>query len=171
MMDQIQFAAITAQFATQVPSIYGEFVSVFRWSVFGFPLPWSQRSQHFSSRQLRSIAQFATSTLAYPAEIFYGSLFWLGILFGKKIFCEISLKFHIGVITVFFVLVKIYASATSRDSLTEFVKYRYVYTLLRLIFFAYFPLTVTASYVIAYGNVTSAIIAAIYLVTPTLRYH
>jgi hypothetical protein len=40
MIDQIQFAAITAQFAVQVPSIYSEFVSIFRWSVIGFPLPW-----------------------------------------------------------------------------------------------------------------------------------
>jgi dihydroneopterin aldolase len=75
------------------------------------------------------------------------------------------------VVTLFFVLVRMYASAASHDNLKDFVKYRYVYTLLRIIFFAYFPLTVTGAYVIAYGTVASAIIAAIYLVTDNGRYH
>ena len=46
-LSQIQFAAITQQFAVVSPTIYFEFVTIFRWAVIGFGLPWLCRAYNY----------------------------------------------------------------------------------------------------------------------------
>ena len=101
-------------------------------------------------REILSMKQHSTSTLAFPDEILYGNLFWLFILFLIVLF--------------YFLVVKLHAIRTEDDNLHQHAKLRIVYSLFRLILFAYFPLAVTASFSIGYTNVSGAVIGAIVLV-------
>jgi len=104
--------------------------------------------------------QYSSSILAYPDQVFFGSLFWLGIL--------------LCVIFVFFLIVYVvnHIFFENNSNIHRFVVNRVVYSLVRLEMFAYFPFAVTATHAIVLFNqfVISAIVAAILLLVLHLGF-
>jgi len=94
--------------------------------------------------------------LAFPNEVFFGSLFWLGVL--------------VGVLAVFFGVVTVLAFVTGSIPLKEVSKHRAVYTLIRVGLFAYFPFVVWTTYTFTLGSDATAgiIISIIFLVVVVL---
>jgi hypothetical protein len=72
---------------------------MFRWSIFGFALPWDLVSQEQpdSLRHTLSMDEYNSSIRAVDTEAFFGSLFWLAIL--------------TGVVSLFFLIVRLFAKS------------------------------------------------------------
>jgi hypothetical protein len=156
MLDQIQFAALTGLFAVHSPGIFFNFVTVFRWSIFGFPLPWSERPTGeeaiTTGRTPLSMMQHASSTLAFTGEIFYGSLFWLALL--------------VLLVLVVFIFIGLWGLFNRNRNTRALARNRIVYTLVRVVSFAYFPFAAMTTYTLTLGPEVpaAAVIAAIFIV-------
>jgi len=150
MVDEIQFAAITSMFAVKVPSLYFNFVTIFRWSVIGFPLPWSQRDLD-TSRDTLSMDQYDSSILAKDTEVFFGSLFWLAML--------------VILTAVVFLVLRIFGGLcfSSSYGLKNFFQNRLVYTLIRIAMFAYFPFAVFTTYSFTVDSPAAIVISIVFL--------
>jgi len=126
--------------------------------LFGFPLPWSeitpQNYQRISggTRNILSMNQYTISLLAFPEQIFLGSIFWFGLL--------------VALVFIVFGVIGIIAIISGSDELKNVVKNRLIYTLVRVTLFAYFPLVVWTMFTFTIGTAatTGIAIAIVFLV-------
>jgi len=81
--------------------------------------------------------------LAFPNELFFGSLFWLVVL--------------LALVWGFFLIMRMFSSS---ENMRQFVRNRVVYSTVRVLLFAYFPFAVFTTYTFTLSNSKAAIVVA-----------